>query len=426
MNTYNPLDITLNAEEKFYDSADLEKFRTEDSQVIYDHLLEQMKLVSFGDFMKRYIYMKAGFDEPFETVDIKEYQSIIVHCFRENGTPMSFTGTSSKPSVLAKNWLTQSSVSRNVVLLLGFGLAMTEEDVSMFLRKALRERDFDFKNPFEIICWYCFKNKLRYSSFVELYNKYLGLYENGMNEILLDKTMGVKSKFAVINDEDSLMEQLSYLKFSHKTERISVTSKSWFSHLYNQTCEIIAGAFNEDEIEKTEEKIHDYVRKTENSLRLSVEEKSREIQRIRKEAKIWTAEDITENDIEKFIYGGVPIDKNGNLKKFSVSTLAKQFDNKRLNRQHLHDINSGKSDIDRFDLITLSFFVISQDSDLENPQKRFSEFVGYTDSILEDCSMGKLYIANPYECFLLLCILTDCPLGTYAEVFEKSYLEGTE
>ena len=63
---------------------------------------------------------------------------------------------------------------------------------------------------------------------------------------------------------------------------------------------------------------------------------------------------------------------------------------------------------------------------LENPQKRFSEFVGYTDSILEDCSMGKLYIANPYECFLLLCILTDCPLGTYAEVFEKSYLEGTE
>ena len=88
------------------------------------HQLKLPKLVSFGDFLKRYIYMNPGFDEPFETVDIKEYQSIIVHCFRENGTPMSFTGTSSKPSVLAKNWLTQSSVSRNVVLLLGFGLAM--------------------------------------------------------------------------------------------------------------------------------------------------------------------------------------------------------------------------------------------------------------------------------------------------------------
>lgn len=426
MNTYNPLDITFNAEEKFYDSADLEKFRTEDSQVIYDHLLEQMRLVSFGDFLKRYIYLKAGFEEPFETVDIKEYQSIIVDCFRENGTPMSFTGTSSKPSVLAKNWLTQSSVNRNVVLLLGFGLAMSAEDVSVFLRKALRERDFDFKNPFEIICWYCFKNKLKYASFVELQNKYLALSENGMSELLLDKTIGIKSKFTVINDEDSLMEQLSYLKFSQKTQRISVTAKSWFNNLYKQTQGIVAEAFNRDEAERTEEKIHEYTRRTDNSLRISMEEKSREIQRIRKEAKVWTAEDITENDIEKFIYSGVPIDKNGNLRKFSVSTLAKQFDNKRLNRQHLHDINSGKSDIDRFDLITLAFFVISQDSGIDNSQKRFSEFVGYTDSILEDCNMGKLYIANPYECFLLLCILTDCPLGTYAEVFEKSYSENTD
>lgn len=426
MNTYNPIDITLNAEEKFYDSADLEKFRSEDSQVIYDHLLEQMKLVSFGDFLKRYIYLKAGFDEPFEDVDLKEYQSIIVNCFRENGTPMSFTGTSSKPSVLAKNWLTQLSVNRNVVLLLGFGLAMSAEDVSIFLRKALRERDFDFKNPFEIICWYCFKNKLKYSSFVSLYNDYLELSENGTDAILLDKTIGIRSKFVKITDEASLMEQLSYLKFSQKHNRVSVTAQSWFNHLYSKAQEIIAAEFNKDEAEKTEEKVNGYIRKTDNSVRISMEEKSREVQRIRKEAKTWTAEDITENDIEKFIYGGVPVDKNGNLRKFSISTLAKQFDNKRLNRQHLHDITSGKSDIDRFDLITLSFLVISQDPELENPQKRFSEFVDFTDSILEDCSMGKLYVANPYECFLLLCSLTDCPLGTYAEVFEKSYLENTD
>lgn len=423
MDIYNPLDITLNAEEKFYNSADLEKFRNEDSQIIYEHLLEQMELVSFGDFLKRYIYLKAGFEEPFKDVSLKEYQSIIVNCFRENGTPMSFTGTSSKPSVLAKNWLTQYSVNRNVVLLLGFGLAMTAEDVSIFLKKALRERDFDFKNPFEIICWYCFKNKLKYSSFLNLQNKYLELSENENSEILLDKTIGFKSKFTVISDEESLMEQLSLLKFSQKQERISITSKSWFNHLYDQACKIVADNFNKDETEITEEKIHEYVRKTDNSLRITMEEKSIQIQKLRKEVKVWSASDITENDIEKFIYSGVPIDKNGNLKKFSISTLAKQFDNKRLNRQHLHDINSGKSDIDRFDLITLSFFVISQDNTIENPQKRFSEFVTYTDSILDDCSMGKLYIANPYECFLLLCILTDCPLGTYAEVFEKSYLD---
>lgn len=423
MENLTPLDITLNAEERFYDSADLEKFRSEDSQVIYDHLLEQMKLVSFGDFLKRYIYLKAGFEEPFEEVDLKEYQSIIVNCFRENGVPMSFTGTSSKPSVLAKNWLTQSSVNRNVALLLGFGLGMSAEDVSVFLRKALRERDFDFKNPFEIICWYCFKNNLKYSSYLALYNRYLELSENGTDEILLDKTIGIKTKFVRITDEASLMEQLSYLKFSQKHNRVSVTAKNWFSHLYLKAQEIIAAEFNKDEAARTEEKIHEYVRRTDNSVRITMEEKSAEIQRIRKESKVWVAQDVTENDIEKFIYSGVPVDKNGNLTKFSVSTLAKQFDNKRLNRQHLHDINSGKADIDRFDLITLCFFVVSQDETITNPQKRFSEFIDFTDAILEDCSMGKLYIANPYECFLLLCSLTDCPLGTYAEVFEKSYFE---
>jgi hypothetical protein len=256
-----------------------------------------------------------------------------------------------------------------------------------------------------------------------LQEKYLSLSENGISDMFLDKTIGLKTKFSGITDEASLMEQLSYLKLSQKTERISVTAKSWFANLYNKTRGIIADEFNKEESLKTEEKIHEYVRKTDNSLRITMEEKSAEIQKIRKEAKLWTAEDITENDVEKFIYSGVPVDKNGNLKKFSNSTLAKHFDNKRLNRQHLHDINSGNSDIDRFDLITLSFFVVSQDNSIDNPQKRFSEFIGYTDSILDDCAMGKLYFANPYECFLLLCILTDCPLGTYAEVFEKSYSE---
>ena len=35
--------------------------------------------------------------------------------------------------------------------------------------------------------------------------------------------------------------------------------------------------------------------------------------------------------------------------------------------------------------------------------------------------MGELYIQNPYECFLLICMLAEDPLGTYADVVERSY-----
>ena len=87
------------------------------------------------------------------------------------------------------------------------------------------------------------------------------------------------------------------------------------------------------------------------------EEKLSAVARIRSEQKVWSASDITEGDVEKFICCGVPIDNNGNLKKFSASTLAKHFSSKRLSRQHLREVNQGKADIDRFDLITLNFFL---------------------------------------------------------------------
>ena len=35
--------------------------------------------------------------------------------------------------------------------------------------------------------------------------------------------------------------------------------------------------------------------------------------------------------------------------------------------------------------------------------------------------MSEIYIVNPYECFLLMCLLTDCPLAVFADIWEMSY-----
>lgn len=390
------LDITERAEENFYDSLDLEDFKNEDSDVIYAHLLSKMQIVPFCDYLKRYIYYKAGFEEDFSEVDFEEYRSIIVSSFRENNTPASFKKTSVKLSALAKNWLTQNTVNRNVVFLLGFGLRMSAQDVSDFLRKAIRERDFDYKNPFEIICLYCFENNLKYPDFHEIYEEYLALPDESDSSFIFDKTSNVKNRFVEINDRESLMSRLALIKCSRALKRVSVTSKSWYDYLYKKVCEIIAENLNSDEEEKN----------AGSSKR-----------------KILTADDITEGDVEKFLYSGVPIDEKGNLMKYSKSTLCEAFDSRRMRRQHLHDINTFKCDVDRFDLITLNFIVISQNENITNNQRRFSEFVNSTNTILADCSMGDIYVANPYECFLMMCVLSDCPLATYTDVFEKSYYD---
>ena len=53
--------------------------------------------------------------------------------------------------------------------------------------------------------------------------------------------------------------------------------------------------------------------------------------------------------------------------------------------------------------------------------KRYHTFVDETNTLLERCGMGQLYVANPYDAFLMICMLTDYPLGTYADVWEMSY-----
>ena len=58
-------------------------------------------------------------------------------------------------------------------------------------------------------------------------------------------------------------------------------------------------------------------------------------------------------------------------------------------------------------------------------RERYFRFQESTDEILEKCCMGQLYIQNPYECFVLMCLLSQDPLGTYADVWELSYEPGT-
>ena len=116
----------------------------------------------------------------------------------------------------------------------------------------------------------------------------------------------------------------------------------------------------------------------------------------------------------------------GNLKKMSASILARHFSQKRFSRQRITNILSHKLPVERFDLITLEFFIVSQEMEDDDPFNRYKHFLDEIQSILLRCGMGEIYIVNPYECFLLMCLLTDCPLAVFSEIWEKSYEEGEE
>ena len=143
--------------------------------------------------------------------------------------------------------------------------------------------------------------------------------------------------------------------------------------------------------------------------------------------KVFGPEDITERDIEQIICSAIPLDRHGNLTKAKAGSLNEQFIGKRFSRQHIRQVLDGKTEVNRFDLITLKFFIFSQNPDtFPNRKKRYEEFIYSTNSILEQCFMAPLYVTNPYECFILMCMLSDDPLGTYADVWEISYQKAEE
>lgn len=158
------LDFTNNDIDVMYDTVDSERFKTQDSSLIYSALQKKLIQRPFGDYLKRYIFRKAGLSGHWKDIPLNDYRRIIIDSFEDNSTPASFTPTTAKLSALSKNWLTQSTVKRQVVFLLGFGLRMSTDDVSAFLIKALHERDINPKNPFELICWYCYQNQYGFPS----------------------------------------------------------------------------------------------------------------------------------------------------------------------------------------------------------------------------------------------------------------------
>ena len=415
------LDFTHRAKKTFVTAVKDPYFLDSDYDLVYDLLKNRMQIVPFCDYLKRYIYTKAEMTGNYQAVPLSDYLEIICSEFADRQTPCSFTPTSTKLRNAARNWLEQQTVNRNVVLLLGFGLGMSADDVDTFLTKVLQESKLNAKDPFESLCWYCYSHGLGYIRFSDLWERYQALPAGETDEdLLLDTTVRFRKKLADVSGEAELMHFLSSLPVVKNAKRQSVSARQHFDRLYAGTKALVARILTETEIDSARMSAGRMEEKLSREDRLYDFEKLQRIKNEKGNFTTFTAEDITPGDIENVILSAVPKDKNGNLVSLKSSSLEKQFYGKRLTRQRLTDIIAGTIPITRYDLLTLHFFVFSQTC----PEKRKTRYVSFIDSanlILRDCSMGPIYVANPYECFLLMCLLTDDPFGTYADVWELSY-----
>ena len=414
------LDFTVRAKESFLGAVKDPYFRDRDSGVIFDLLRSGLRIVPFGDYLKRYIYRKAELQGDYAEIPVSVYQEILCEEFRERQVPCSFTPSSLRLRNAAKNWLEQQAVNRQVVLLLGFGLGMDAGDVDMFLTKALQEYGLDAKDPFEALCLYCYRNRLGYPKFEELWEAFRaagdgeGLSAAGGGN--LDRTARFREKLSGISGEAELFAFLDTLPGAR---RQGVSARQAFDRLYGKACGIVAGiltAAEADTAEKNAGRIREALSRED---RLYDCEKIRRVEGEKERHAVYTREQVTPADLEDVILSAVPKDTHGNLASLKGSALEKQFLGKRLSRQRLAEILAGDAPVTRYDLLTLLFFVYSQED--TGAKDRYLSFLREANRTLEECGFGPVYVANPYECFLLMCLLAEDPLGTYADVWELSY-----
>ena len=400
------IEYTPRAEEVFYAVVDHPAFFQQDGKLIYQALLENLRAYVFGDYLKRYIYRKAEFSQPFETITLGEYQDIIVDSFQSRGVPASFEPTTSKVRAVAKNWLTQQTVSRDAVLLLGFGLSMTTEDVDAFLTKGLKESGLNLRNPREAVCRFCYEHGLGYYKYQDLMLAAKEKKKQEMNHHPDSRLIKQEEQ-----SEEELLTYVSGLLTDEGDARADREAATQLKLLYRQAQSVTADILNAEKngVQQANEDTGSSAYNREQA------------KRSKKTRKKISPEQVTPSDIERVLQAAIPKDRHGNLLRMNKSSLYGQFKGRRLSRQRLEELLSESAQISRYDLITLFFYIYSQTDNQQSKQHYYRSFVEQINNILKKSGMGPLYMANPFECFLQMCIMSDDPLGTYADVIEQSY-----
>ena len=381
--TLREYEFTVRAQEKINRIVTSESFQDMPAEETLRFLLSELDQVPFCDYLKRFLYHQTGMTENFRSIPDETWESIIDLSFMENNAPHSFEPTSTRWRSMIKSWLRADRVRRETVFLLGFGLRMSVQDVSDMLTKGLNEDDFHPGNPRETVFRYCYAKDLPYSYALSVLN----LPDTSP---VSDSENGYMDETSVPENEEQLLALLHFLR--EKGIQAAAVQKRYalFMSLYDQCREMIAGIYLQDEKEKSE-----------------------------KERKRWQKDDISPSDLEQMLCSGVPFTKSGNLIKSSYSLLDKRFDSFRPSRQRLDGVIRQKLEVDRYDLITLAFFLHSLDEG--DDFQRFRQYVAETNRLLSSCGMRNLYPVHPYEAFILVCMVSPCPLAHYADVIELSY-----
>lgn len=391
----------------------------------------------FGDYLKRMVYELYIFPEDdgrkITEIPEDEYIKDIQQIFKENGMKgvgtLQFGGSTRLTPSNLKRWMGTPcyQVSRELVFLFGFGFNMFAEQVEELLTKVIGQAGFDFRSAQETIYYWCLKQNRGYSGLREWQEKYMeiqeeaeeqkesGIYEEKEECAGGARTRYYKEKAVRITDEDGFKEYLRELERIRRDTRNRITARETLNIVVNILWYELSKERRGEtkwlelliEQKEAEGDAQNRTKRTQRDIR-TMQKYWREVSLEPLIQSIWQEED--------------PVAISEKSRK--LAPLLPDMWKKR----SLQDKLNGESRVRKEDILTGVFLTYAHQLEKQMPYMsgeekdymvRVETYVEDVNTYLEQCGMGEFYIVQPYEIFLVLCLLYDKPYSFFLSVWKE-------
>lgn len=326
---------------------------------------------------------------------------------------------------------------RSKMFLLSFALHMDSIEMNKFLTDVLAEQSYNYRNPDEVIAYYCHTHE-NVNNYIE-YSRIKKEFENRAKDYNADTserdnyTRFAKLILSVqVNTEDELYDFL--LSNIANFNGYSKTAYNEFMQLFNAALDrtkiqslsndeylLSSDVSTEEQRIKQEERINKAIgmHKVTNTEQLA----RRMLQCIPRATSEKVKNDgkkIVTNDFIS-IYNG----ENGQKsKKIQTTTLPKEITMNLLMKDRLDDLIRQIKPVERKDLVFLKFYLLSldlQDKDGEYSASDYQVFMDECNDMLIRCGMSKLYLANRFENLIMISLVSSNPFEMFEDIIEASF-----
>lgn len=406
------------------------------------NLTENINQYDTAYFVKRIIFFaeKERNKEPFasarfiDDVEDKYYQEELYRIIDANksikdGIIISTDNTADKQKIkrIIREDIfgNRTNFTRDKVFILAVALNLDYGQTMELLLKASKERIINYKNPYEVmLMFYIKKHENVYNSYTKLRNAYEQI--SLRDEIRKDlTTLDYANSYKHVSDEESLLNFVCDLP--------NTSSKSAYDTFGKGLGELVERLTDDDVYARIGDHLISLIYNEEDSVNflatfvnISDDVLKRLYHRVSKE-KQEDKKRYINNAILEDLFGSTSIRKGDIVFDFLSKAAWRAGD--------LRQLAAGTRHIRRNDIITLYFYKYIAEGYFENIldffgykteyiiefknediimlQRIFDNFKAYINEALIKSGFGEFYLPNPYEGFLMRCLLTDDPLNAY-------------